>query len=156
MNEVGRSGKSRPIRLAVQAILKQSISAPVSRHRPFALCLRSAAEYGFEGSRQKSWRTQKNWTPHPVRVGAEEEEELPLAPWVNYQRCTLYPWFWSCNWQYHPIFLLRYFFVFLLKFQEYSLNIIFRSFCWVFQEFFFFGPMYFLLIVAYVYFLATI
>lgn len=45
MNEVGRGGKSRPIRLAVKAVLKQSVSALVSRHQPLALCLGSAAEY---------------------------------------------------------------------------------------------------------------
>lgn len=60
MNEVGRGGKSRPIRLAVKAVLKQSVSAPVSRHQLVALCLGSAAEYGFEVSRQKQWQTQKN------------------------------------------------------------------------------------------------
>lgn len=53
MNEVGQGGKSRPISLDVKAILKQSISALVSRHQPFALCLKSAAEYGFEVRRQK-------------------------------------------------------------------------------------------------------
>ena len=53
MNEVGQGGKSRPISLDVKAILKQSISALVSRHQPSALCLRPAAEYGFEVRRQK-------------------------------------------------------------------------------------------------------
>lgn len=60
MNEVGRGGKSRPIRLAVQAVLKQSFSALVSRHPPVALCLGSAAEYGFEVNGQKQRQTQKN------------------------------------------------------------------------------------------------
>ena len=60
MNEVGQGGKSRPISLDVKAILKQSILALVSRHQPSALCLRPAAEYGFEVSRQKQWQTWKN------------------------------------------------------------------------------------------------
>lgn len=50
----------------MKAILKQSISAPVSRHQPFVLCLRPAAEYGFEVSRQKQWQAQKNETKRAV------------------------------------------------------------------------------------------
>lgn len=53
MNEVGQGGKSRPIRVAVKALLKQGISALVSRSQPTALGLRSAAEHGFEVRRQR-------------------------------------------------------------------------------------------------------
>lgn len=63
MNEVGQGGKSRPIRVAVKALLKQGISALVSRSQPTALGLRSAAEHGFEVRRQRQWQTQKNETP---------------------------------------------------------------------------------------------